>query len=53
MFLRKGIYTKLDNTEAFTFSQIKNILLVTYLIKNYQNNPVSGCFYEEELTKVK
>ena len=46
-------YTPNWTTEIFTISQIKNTLPVTYLIKDYQNNPLSGCFYEEELTKVK
>ena len=40
-------------TEIFTVSRVKNTFPVTYELKDYQNNPIKGCFYKEELQKTK
>ena len=40
-------------TEVFTISQIKNTKPTTYLVKGYENKPISGCFYEQESAKFK
>ena len=46
-------YTPNFSAEIFTIKHINNTDPVTYLLEDYQNNPIKGCFYEAELTKVK
>ena len=46
-------YTHNWTTEIFTISQVRNSEPTTYFLKDYQNNPISGSFYEQELSKVK
>lgn len=41
------------STELFTIAKIKKTKPVTYELKDYQNEPIKGCFYEEELKKTK
>ena len=44
-------YTPNFTTEIFTVYHINNTTPITYLLKDYENNPIKGCFYEVELTK--
>lgn len=46
-------YTPNWTTEIFTISRVKNTNPVTYNIEDYQNEPIAGGFYEQELLKVK
>ena len=46
-------YTPNWTTEIFTISEVKNTDPVTYKLIDYQNQPIEGGFYQEELTKVK
>ena len=46
-------YTPNWTTEVFTVSQIQNTEPTTYLLKDYQNKPISGSFHGQELAKVK
>ena len=46
-------YTPNWSTEIFTIDKVSKTNPVTYHLKDYQNHPVSGCFYEQELLKVK
>ena len=46
-------YTANFTSEIFTIYHINNTTPITYLIKDYENNPIKGCFYEVELTKAK
>lgn len=46
-------YTPNWTTEIFTISEIKNTQPPTYKLQDYQNQPIEGGFYEEELSKVK
>ncbi|XP_024943870.1 uncharacterized protein LOC112494811 [Cephus cinctus] len=46
-------YTPNWTTEIFTISQVENTHLVTYKLKDYQDHPIEGGFYEQELTRVK
>ena len=46
-------YTPNWTTEIFTISEVKNTDPVTYKLVDYQNRPIEGGFYQEELTKVK
>lgn len=41
------------STEIFTVSRVAATDPVTYHLIDYQNNPISGGFYEQELSKVK
>ncbi|XP_043474365.1 uncharacterized protein LOC122506316 [Leptopilina heterotoma] len=50
--LRRIRYTPNWTTEIFTVDQVKSTKLVTYKLKDYQNQPIEGGFYEEELVKV-
>ncbi|XP_043460811.1 uncharacterized protein LOC122497636 [Leptopilina heterotoma] len=45
-------YTPNWTTEIFTVDQVKSTKPVTYKLKDYQNQPIEGGFYEEELLKV-
>ena len=49
---KKG-YTPNWTTELFKVSKVKITNPVTYLLEDYQGNPISGGFYEEELQKTK
>ncbi|XP_043481760.1 uncharacterized protein LOC122510885 [Leptopilina heterotoma] len=46
-------YTPNWTTEIFTVDQVVSTQPVTYKLKDYQDQPISGGFYEEELLKVK
>ncbi|XP_043468380.1 uncharacterized protein LOC122502415 [Leptopilina heterotoma] len=50
--LRRIRYTPNCTTEIFTVDQVKSTKPVTYKLKDYQNQPTEGGFYEEELLKV-
>lgn len=46
-------YTPNWTTEIFTINKIRNTVPVTtYELKDYQNQPIAGTFYEQELQKV-
>ena len=40
-------------TEIFTIVKLLPIIPYTYKLKDYQNKPLGGCFYEQELLKAK
>lgn len=44
-------YTANWSTEIFQVADVKNKIPVTYLLKDYQNQPIAGRFYEYELQK--
>lgn len=44
-------YTPNWTTEVFTISQIKNTNPITYILNDYENKNIKGCFYEYELLK--
>ncbi|XP_051159161.1 uncharacterized protein LOC127285719 [Leptopilina boulardi] len=46
-------YTPNWTTEIFTVDQVKRTKPVTYKLTDYENHPIEGGFYEEELLKVK
>jgi hypothetical protein len=46
-------YTPNWTTEIFVIKNIKNTNPVTYILKDYQNETIQGCFYEYELLKTK
>ena len=46
-------YTPNWTTEIFTIYQVKHTKPVTYLLKDYQERPIAGGFYEYELLKTK
>ena len=46
-------YTPNWSTEIFTIDKESKTNPVTYHLEDYQDHPVSGCFYEQELLKVK
>ena len=54
-------YTPNYTTEVFTIYRIKNTALiiyrikntVSYLLKDYKDDPIKGCFYEQEMLKTK
>lgn len=46
-------YTPNWTTEIFTISEIKNTIPLTYKLMDYQEQPIEGGFYMEELSKVK
>ncbi|XP_046750602.1 uncharacterized protein LOC124413859 [Diprion similis] len=45
-------YTPNWTTEIFTISRVENTHPLTYNLKDYQNQPIAGGFYEQELLKV-
>ncbi|XP_043467565.1 uncharacterized protein LOC122501867 [Leptopilina heterotoma] len=45
-------YTPNCTTEIFTVDKVKSTKPVRYKLKDYQNQPIEGGFYEEELLKV-
>ncbi|XP_057335036.1 uncharacterized protein LOC130673842 [Microplitis mediator] len=46
-------YTPNWTTEIFTIKEVKNTNPTTYKLIDYQDQPIKGGFYEEELSKVK
>lgn len=40
-------------TEIFTITQVNNTTPVTYLLKDFQNQPIQGSFYNAELAPVR
>ena len=46
-------YTPNWSTEIFTITKVMRTKPVVYFLKDYQDQPVAGCFYEQELLKVK
>ena len=46
-------YTPNWTTEIFTVDQVMSTNPVTYKLKDYQNQPIAGGFYEQELLKVR
>lgn len=46
-------YTPNWTTEIFTISRVVKTTPVTYKLKDYQDRPISGGFYEQELLAVK
>lgn len=46
-------YTPNWTTEIFTVNQVMSTIPVTYKLKDYQDEPIAGGFYEEELLKAK
>jgi len=46
-------YTPNWSTEIFTVTKVLRAEPVVYFLKDYRDQPVSGCFYEQELLKVK
>lgn len=46
-------YTPNWTTEIFTINQVVNTNPVTYKLNDYEDQPIAGGFYEEELHKVK
>ena len=49
---KKG-YTTNWSTEIFSITKVASTNPVTYHLKDYREQPISGGFYEEELQKVK
>ncbi|XP_015124991.1 uncharacterized protein LOC107046796 [Diachasma alloeum] len=45
-------YTPNWTTEIFTISEVVNTNPVTYKLIDYEDEPIEGGFYQEELTKV-
>ncbi|XP_050547849.1 uncharacterized protein LOC126909469, partial [Daktulosphaira vitifoliae] len=39
--------------EIFTIAKVCNTIPVTYFLKDFEKNPIRGCFYEQELQKTK
>ena len=52
----KGIfdkgYKKNWTMEIFTIDKVQDIKLITYLLKDINNEEIKGCFYSQELQKV-
>lgn len=46
-------YTPNWSTEIFTVDRVRHTVPYTYHLKDYQNQPIAGGFYEEELQKTK
>ena len=46
-------YTPNWTTEIFTIDKLLPTVPYTYKLKDYQNKPLDGCFYEQELLKAK
>ena len=46
-------YTPNWSTEIYTIKRVRRTNPVTYLLKDYLDNPISGGFYEQELSKTK
>jgi len=49
---QKG-YLPSFTTDIFTVSAVKPTISVTYRLKDYQDKPIQGGFYQEELTAAK
>ena len=49
---QKG-YTPSFTTEIFTIDEVKPTIPITYRLKDYQDQPIQGGFYQEELTAAK
>ena len=47
------VYTLYWTTETFRISQVRDSKPTTYFLKDYQNEPISSSFHEQELCKVK
>ena len=50
--LLKG-YTPNYTTEIFEIERVAPTNPVTYLLRDYKNEPISGGFYEQEIARVK
>lgn len=46
-------YTPNWSTEIFTITKVLKTMPITYKLKDYLDEPVAGCFYSQELAKVK
>ncbi|XP_053592965.1 uncharacterized protein LOC128667332 [Microplitis demolitor] len=46
-------YTANWTTEIFTIKSVQNTVPMTYRLVDYQDQPIEGGFYDEELSKVK
>ena len=46
-------YTPNWSTKIFTVDHVKSTKPVTYKLKDYQDQPITGGFYEQELVRVK
>lgn len=46
-------YTPNWSTEIFTISKVQNTIPITYKLHDYQDKPIAGGFYKEELLKTK
>lgn len=46
-------YTPNWSTEIFTIKKVNNTIPVTYTIEDLKQQPILGCFYEQELQKTK
>ncbi|XP_008205591.1 uncharacterized protein LOC103315978 [Nasonia vitripennis] len=44
-------YTANWSTEIFTISRVRRTKPVTYELKDFRDEPIAGCFYEQELSK--
>ena len=44
-------YTPNWTTEIFKVKEVKNTYPTTYILEDYQGNPIKGGFYDEELSK--
>ena len=42
-------YTSNQTAEIFIVPRVKKTIPVTYELKDYQNNPIKGCFHKQEL----
>ncbi|XP_074098899.1 uncharacterized protein LOC141527372 [Cotesia typhae] len=49
----KKSYTANWTTEIFTINKVQNMNPTTYKLVDYQNQPIEGAFYREELSKTK
>ncbi|XP_043465745.1 uncharacterized protein LOC122500737 [Leptopilina heterotoma] len=50
--LKDILPTGQPTTEIFTVEKVKSTKPVTYKLKDYQNQPIEGGFYEEEFLKI-
>lgn len=46
-------YTPNFSTEVFTVQKVLPTTPITYILEDYQNQTIKGCFYKEELIKTK
>lgn len=53
--IQKGVFTKSFHpnwsTELFTIVKINKTLPTTYMLEDYTQKPIAGCFYTEEISK--